>query len=157
AQLLAEVLGRNLAMTRRPVSDGRGGGAAAPSDLEGRLGARVLPESFTVVDDPTQKEWRGKPLVGTYRVDREGVVPTPLKVIEKGVLKSYLLTRQPVRGFEGSNGRARLPGPYGASLASISNLFVSSSEPMPPADMKKKLLELVQTRSKPYGIIVRKM
>ncbi len=34
----------------------------------------------------------------------------PLRLVEKGVLKSYLLTRQPVRGFEGSNGRARLPG-----------------------------------------------
>jgi len=158
AQLLAELLGRNLAMTRRPVSDGgRGGGGAAASELDGRLGARVLPESFTVVDDPTQKEWRGRPLFGAYEVDREGVAPSPLKVVEKGVLKNYLLTRQPVRGFEGSNGRARLPGPYGASLATISNLFVSSSETMPAAEMKKKLLELIQTRSKPYGIIVRKM
>ena len=41
----------------------------------------------------------------------------PLRLIEKGVLKNYLLTRQPVRGFEGSNGRARLPGPFGASAA----------------------------------------
>ena len=28
---------------------------------------------------------------------------------------------------------------------------------MPAADMKKKLIELIQTRNKPYGIIVRKM
>jgi len=158
AQLLAELLGSNLAMTRRPVSDGgRGGGGSTPSELEGRLGARVLPESFTVVDDPTQKEWRGRALFGSYDVDREGVVAKPLKIIEKGVLKNYLLTRQPVRGFEGSNGRARAPGPYGATTAMASNLFVSSSETMPSADLKKKLLELVQTRSKPYGIIVRKM
>ncbi len=39
------------------------------------------------------------------------------------MLKNYLLTRQPVRGFEGSNGRARLPGNNGANIASISNLF----------------------------------
>ena len=42
--------------------------------------------------------------------------------------RDYLLTRQPVRGFEGSNGRARLPGSYGATAAGISNLFVRSSE-----------------------------
>ncbi len=53
--------------------------------------------------------------------------PKPLQLVEKGVLKNYLLTRQPVRGFDGSNGRARLPGSFGASIASISNLFVSSS------------------------------
>ena len=81
----------------------------------------------------------------------------PLHLIEKGTLKSFLLTRQPVRGFEGSNGRARLPAGGQASAADISNLFVRSSEAVPAADMKKKLVDLIQARSKPYGIIVRKM
>ncbi len=109
-----------------------------------------------MVDDPTQKEWRGKPLFGSYDVDREGVIPKPLHLVEKGALKSFLLTRQPVRGFEGSNGRARLPGGL-ANIADISNLFITSSETIPASDMKKKLIELIQTRNKPYGIIVRKM
>ncbi|HEY1496033.1 MAG TPA: hypothetical protein VGF49_15885, partial [Candidatus Solibacter sp.] len=74
-----------------------------------------------------------------------------------GVLKNYLLTRQPVRGFEGSNGRARLPGGFGASNATISNLFVSTTEAVPVAELKKRLIELCRTRNKPYGIIVRKM
>jgi TldD protein len=158
AQIFAEVLARNLSLTRRPVGDGgRGGGAVQNSELEGRMGARVLPDTFDVVDDPTQKEWRGRPLFGSYPVDREGVVPKPLRLIEKGVLKDYLLTRQPVRGYEGSNGRARLPGNYSASAATISNLFVSTSEPVPAAELKKRLIELCRTRNKPYGIIVRKM
>jgi predicted Zn-dependent protease len=121
------------------------------------MGARVLPESFDVVDDPTQKEWRGRPLFGSYEVDREGVLPKPLRLVEKGVLKSYLMTRQPMRGFEGSNGRARLPGSSGASTPAFSNLFISASETVPVAELKKKLIDLVQTRGKPYGIIVRKM
>jgi len=158
AQIMAEVLGRNLALTRRVVSEGgRGGGATQPSELEGRIGARVLPEFFDVVDDPTQTEWRGRPLFGHYNVDREGVVAAPLKLVEKGVLKGYLLTRQPVRGYEGSNGRARMPGSFGAANASISNLFVRASETVPAADLKKKLLDLCAARGKPYGIIVRKM
>jgi hypothetical protein len=157
AQILGEVLGHNLALTRRPVGDGGRGGGAQPSELEGRIGARVLPESFNVVDDPTQKEYRGRALFGQYDVDREGVQPKPLRVVEKGVLKNYLLTRQPVRGYEGSNGRARLPGSYGASSATISNLFVSSTETQPVAELKKKLIELCQARGKAYGIIIRKM
>jgi hypothetical protein len=155
AQIFAEVLGKNLASMRRPVSDR--GGSFTGSELEGRIGARVLPESFEVVDDPTQKEWRGRPLFGSYEVDREGVIPKPLRLVEKGVLKGYLLTRQPVRGFEGSNGRARMPGSYGASTASVSNLFVSSSEPVPVPELRKKLIELIQARGNPYGVIVRKM
>ena len=155
AQIFAEVLGRNLAPVRRPAG-GRGGGASAESELEGRIGARVLPESFDVTDDPTVKDWRGHPLFGSYGVDREGVEPKPLHLVEKGVLKSYLLTRQPVRGFEGSNGHGRLPGGSGA-IASIGNLFVSSTEAVPAAELKKKLIELIRARGKDYGILVRKM
>ncbi|HKE28880.1 MAG TPA: metallopeptidase TldD-related protein [Bryobacteraceae bacterium] len=153
-QLFAQLLGANLAPSRRP--EGGRGGSGPTSDLEGRMGARILPESFTVVDDPSQKEWRGRPLFGSYEVDREGVPAKPLRVVEKGVLKSYLLTRQPIRGFSGSNGRARMDNAFGASSAGISNLFVSSTETVPAGDMKKKLIELIQQRSKPYGIVVRK-
>jgi predicted Zn-dependent protease len=158
AQILAEVLGRNLVLERKPSGGGgRGGGNFQNSELEGRVGARVLPDSFEVLDDPTQKEWRGRPLFGSYEVDRDGVMAKPVRLIEKGVLKNYLLTRQPVRGYEGSNGHARLPGPYGANAATIGNLFISSTDTVPAAELKKKLIELCKARSKPYGVIVRKM
>ena len=157
AQVFAEILGRNLTVNRQPAGGGGRRGNVQPSELEGRMGARVLPESFEVVDDPTQTEWRGRPLFGSYKVDLEAVPAKPLKLIEKGMLKGYLLTRQPVRGFEGSNGRARLPGGYGTSTATVSNLFVRSSETVPASDLKKKLIDLAKARNKPYGILVRKM
>ena len=155
-QIFAELLGKNLTIPRRPVADGSRG-AFLSSDLEGRIGARVLPDSFDVVDDPSQVEWHGHPLLGHYEVDREGVLPKPLRLVEKGELKNYLLTRQPVRGFEGSNGRARIPGNYGADIATFSNLFFHSSNTVPAADLKKKLIELCRARSKPYGILIRRM
>ena len=154
AQIFAELLGRNLALSRKPV-DARGGFNA--SELEGRLGARVLPDSFDVVDDPTQKEWRGRPLFGAYDVDREGVRAQALTLVEKGLLKDFLLTRQPVHGSSGSNGHARLPGALGAAAAGVGNLFVSSSETIAAGDLKQKLIELVGARGLAYGIVVRKM
>jgi predicted Zn-dependent protease len=157
SQVFAEVLARNLSLTRSPAGGGGRGAASQASELEGRAGARVLPESFDVVDDPTQTVWRGRALFGTYKVDREAVLAKPVRLIEKGVLKNYLLTRQPVRGYEGSNGRARLPGAFGTNTATISNLFVSSNETMPVAELRKKMIELIKTRNKSYGIVVRKM
>jgi hypothetical protein len=157
AQLLAEVLGKSLTLARRPVSEGGRGGFFAPSELEGRQGSRIMPEFFTVVDDPTQTEWRGRPLFGHYEVDREGVVPKPLTLVEKGVLKNFLLTRQPVRGFEGSNGRALLPGMLGASTAGFGNLFVKAAETTPVSGLKQKLLEMCKNRGKEYGILVRRI
>jgi hypothetical protein len=156
-QVFAEVLARNLTVGRRPVTEGGRGGSAAPGDFDGRVGSRILPDYIDVVDDPTQKEWRGRPLFGSYEVDREGVAAQPLRLVEKGVLKSYLLTRQPVHGYSGSNGRARLPGGFGAATPTISNLFVSASEKTPFGDLKKKLIDLCQARNKPYGILIRKM
>ncbi len=157
-QVFAEMLSTNLGLSRKPVGETRGRASAVDtSEFEVRIGARVLPESFDVVDDHTQKQWQGKPLFGSFEVDREGVEPRPLHLIEKGILKGYLLTRQPVRGYEGSNGRARLPGSFGANTPAISNLFVRSAETTPAAELKAKLLELINARGKPYGIIVRKM
>ncbi len=157
AQLFAEVLGGNLAPTRRPVIE-PGRPAAFPySQLEGRQGARVLPEWMDAIDDPTRTEWRGRRLFGSYLVDREGVPPRPLAVIEQGVLKNFLLTRRPVRGWSGSNGRARLPGRFGHNTAAIGNLFVRAAETVPPAALRKRMAEICETRGKPYGIVVRKM
>jgi len=157
AQIFAQIIGRNLALTRRPVMEPGRPGAFPSSELEGRFGARVLPEWMDVVDDPTQTQWRGNPLFGHYTVDADGVEPKPLALVEKGVLKNFLLTRQPVRGFNGSNGRARLEGPFGANAAAFGNLFVRASETVPLAELKKKLIEICKTRDKPYGILIRKM
>src|SRR5205085_1717039 len=151
------ILGKNLALTRKPVTEPGFPGAFPVSELEGRQGARILPESFDVVDDATQTEWRGRPLFGSYLADEEGVAPQKVAVVEKGILKNFLLTRQPIRGFGSSNGHARLPGNFGASAAALSNLFVRASETVPAGELRKKMMEICAQRSKPYGIIVRKM
>jgi TldD protein len=157
AQLLAQLLGDNLRVPRRPLSDPGRNVPFAPSEFESRFGGRILPDSFDVTDDATQSTYNGKPLLGFYPFDLEGVAPQPVSVVEKGVLKNFLTTRQPIRGFPFSNGHARLPGSYGARAAAIGNLFVKSSETTPLADLKKRLIELTTMRGKPYGMLVRKL
>jgi hypothetical protein len=157
AQLFAEVLGRNLRISRRPVSAPGRPAPVLEGELEGRLGVRILPDWLDVVDDPTQKEWRGRPLFGHYLADIEGVVPLPLTAVDAGLLKGFLLTRQPVRGFAGSNGRARLPSAYGAKLPVPGNLFVRARQSVTAAELKRRLIELCRQRGKTYGLLVRKM
>jgi TldD protein len=157
AQLLAQLLGDNLRLPRKPLAEpGRPVNFLA-SELETKLGSRILPEWIDVVDDPSQISWKGKPLAGYYPFDLEGVPGKPVSVIEKGMLKTFLTTRQPVRGITGSNGHARLAGPYGTRSAAISNLFVKSTQTAPMADLKKKLIDMCKERGKPYGMLVRKL
>ena len=157
SQIFAEVLGKNLALTRKPVLEPGSPGSIPASELEGRQGVRVLPEMFQVVDDPTQTEYHGHQLFGSFTVDDEGTKAEPLTIIDKGVLKNFLLTRQPIRGFTTSNGRARLPGSFGARSAAPSNLFIQASETSTVAQLRQKLIEICTQRGKPYGLLVRKM
>lgn len=161
AQIFAEFLGRNLAMTRRPVGSGQGffgaqtGGIGGA--LDGKRKSRVLPEWMDVVDDATVADWQGRPLLGHYGVDLEGVRPQRLELVRHGVLENYLLTRLPVKGLEGSNGHARMPGHAGTSIAAPSNLFVTARQTVPEADLKKQLLEICKAQDREFGLIIRKL
>jgi TldD protein len=150
-QLMAELLGRNLHISRKPVAAPGAAAQAATTDLEGRRGVRIMPEFFDVTDDPMQ------PLFGHEEVDDEGVPDKAMSLVEKGVLKDFLRTRQPVRGYDDSNGHARLTGNYGAEIPVPTNLLIRARETSSIADLKKKLIDLIEQRGLPYGMIVRKM
>ena len=158
AQLFGQVLGDNLKVTRKPIADP---GRSAPhltSELESRMGSRIFPDWMDVVDDSTQAEFQGHMLQGHYLYDMEGVAPKPVTLVEKGTLKTFLLTRTPVfKDYQGSNGHARMPGSFGSRAPGFGNLFIRASQTTPAAEMKKKLIDLCRERKKPYGILIRKM
>ncbi|MEP6961701.1 MAG: metallopeptidase TldD-related protein, partial [Acidobacteriota bacterium] len=157
AQMFSQLLGDNLRVPRRPVSDPGRAANVTPSELEARVGTRIMPDFFDIVDDPTQSKWNGKELAGFYEFDLEGVAPKPVSIVEKGVMKNFLTTRTPIKNFPTSNGHARLPGNYGARSAAIGNLFVKASESMPMADLKRQLINMIGSLGRPYGILVKKL
>jgi TldD protein len=157
AQLLAQLLGDNLRIPRKPISDPNRPANVIASEFEGRTGSRVLPEWIDVVDDPTQTSYQGKPLAGYYQFDFEGVKAQAVPVIQKGVLKNFLATRQPVRKATGSNGHARFPARFGTRAAGIGNLIVKPAESAPLADLKVRLIQMCKEREKPFGLLIRKL
>jgi TldD protein len=118
--------------------------------------ARVLPDFINVFDDPTISTISGLPLFGNYTLDDEGVKAQRVSLIEKGQLVSYLIGRQPIRGFPASNGHGRA-----ASTASPSpspgNFILQSIDPQPDAGLKQKLIDLCKKRELPYGLYVETM
>jgi hypothetical protein len=116
-----------------------------------KIGARILSAFLTVKDAPSLDVFAGKPLLGGYKVDYEGVKPSETVVIENGILKTLLSTRSPARGITHSTANRR-----GSGVAP-SNLIVSSSESVTADALRKKLLELVKQRGKDYGLIVRQV
>ena len=71
------------------------------------VGEKILPDFLSVTFDPTIKSIAGIDLNGTYEYDDEGVKGQPVKAVENGVLKSFLMSRSPIDGFDHSNGHGR--------------------------------------------------
>jgi predicted Zn-dependent protease len=116
-----------------------------------KVGQEVLPKFLSIVDDPTKAEMAGVKLAGTYEYDNEGVPAQRVEVITNGVLKSFLMSRMPITGFEHSNGHGRnQPGlmPTGRQ----GNLIVSSTQTVPEKDLRQKLIDEVKKQGKPYGL-----
>jgi hypothetical protein len=107
--------------------------------------ARVLPESFDVVDDPSLKSYDGKGLVGAYDVDDEGVPAQLVKLIVAGRLENYLIGREPVRDFPQSNGHGRA-GLAAAPKPSIGVLQVIARDGLTDEELNSKLLALAKDR-----------
>ncbi len=116
------------------------------------VGESLLPDSFSVVFDPSVRQVSGTQLAGTYRIDNEGVKGQRVEVIDEGVLKRFLMSRKPIDGFSGSNGHGRKQAGFSA-VARQSNLFVEVSEPHSASDLKAMLMAQLEQEGKEYGLL----
>ncbi len=97
---------------------------AGESLLKNRLLQRIGSEHVTIVDDPTlPSEY------GSYSADHEGVPASRTVLIEKGVLKSYLHSRESAgRMGTRSTGNARAESVDKVPLVRMSNTFFASGD-----------------------------
>jgi len=115
------------------------------------LNERILPENFSVHFDPTLSRHGGTDLVGTYRFDNEGIEARRVTVIDKGVLKGFLMSRSPIDGFPNSNGHGRKQAGY-TTVARQSNLIVEVADPLTSEELNGRLLAAIEKEGKPFGL-----
>jgi hypothetical protein len=116
-----------------------------------RVGARVLPEFLTVTDNPMISDYQGHHLAAMLKVDEEGMRPRQVLLVENGILKALLTSRDPVRGFEHTTGSRR------TGQASPSNVIVTASSGLSGDELHAKFIGLIKQRNLPFGIAVRRM
>ena len=160
AALLAQVVGPSLSGARPPVAfqpvvDQLMSSLGARSDWSGKINSRVLPNTVTLIDDPTAKDYKGALLVGAYSIDDEGVPAQKVTLVQNGMLKNLLMSRRPGPDFGQSNGHGR--SSFTDPKPTMSNLFFSSSETVSKDDLKKKFLDECREEKLNYCIIVRQM
>ena len=115
------------------------------------VGEKILPEFLSVTFDPTLKKAAGSDLNGWYEYDDEGVAGKPVKAVENGVLRNFLMSRSPIQGFDHSNGHGRRQ-PGLEVVSRQSNLLVSSTRTVSDAKLRQMLIDEVKRQNKPYGL-----
>jgi TldD protein len=115
------------------------------------VGEKILPEFLSVTFDPTVKRLAGVDLNGWYEYDDEGVLGRPVKAVENGVLKSFLMSRSPIDGFDHSNGHGRRQ-PGLEVVSRQSNLIVNSTRSVSDQKLREMLIDEIKKQNKPYGL-----
>jgi predicted Zn-dependent protease len=139
-----EVFGHRIEGHRQKVAD-------EGQTFRKKINENVLPEDFSVYFDPTQTRLGSTDLVGTFEYDDQGVKARRVVAVDRGVFKSFLMSRSPIEGFLRSNGHGR-GQPGFAPVARQSILIVDVANPVSTAELKKMLVDEVKRQNKPFGL-----
>jgi TldD protein len=121
-----------------------------------KINQPVLPDFLSVIFDPTRKYIDGTFLNGSYAYDDQGVKARPVTVVDRGILKTFLMSRSPIQGFPHSNGHGRRQ--VGHEMGSRqSNLIVESTKTVSDAQLKEMLRDELKKENKPWGLYFAKV
>lgn len=118
--------------------------------FKAKIGELVLPKSMNIIFDPTLTHYQGQPLNGFFKYDDEGVKSRRVNVVEKGILKTFLMSRTPLENIENSNGHGRASA-ESEVVSRQSNLIVETGGGASSEDLRKMLIKECQKQGKPYG------
>lgn len=116
-----------------------------------KVGETVMPAFLDVFDDPSASFLNGTPLGGHYPFDDEGIAAQRASLVERGVLRGFVLSRSPVHGFPRSNGHGRRERGHRV-VARQGNLIVDPRRTTTPESLKQRLLEELRNSGRPYGL-----
>jgi TldD protein len=124
-----------------------GTNARTQGAYQSSLKTPVLPTFISVIDDPTMTSFEGKALLGSYKVDDEGVPVEPVTIVDRGKLINYLVDREPVKDFPESNGHGRAALGQ-AAHAKAGVIVVKPATAFSDAEMHAKLLALAKEQGR---------
>ncbi len=118
-----------------------------------KVGEKIMPDFITIVDDPTMARAAKTDLLGNYGFDDEGVPAERVTLVDKGVLKGFLMSRSPLVGFPNSNGHGRRQ-PGFAPVSRQGNLIIQSSKAVSNAQLRMMLKAEIRKQGKPFGLYI---
>lgn len=117
-----------------------------------KIGKEVLPDFISVHDNPTMPKWGDTDLRGYYKFDDEGVPAQDVTLVDKGVLKTFLMSRSPVQDFKFSNGHGRRQ-PGRNVVSRMGNTIIYSAKTTSFNELRRMLIDECKKQDKPYGLM----
>lgn len=119
-----------------------------------KVGMQVMPKFISVIDDASTSKLGKTTLNGFYKFDDEGVPSQKVVLVDKGILRKFLMSNSPIRGFKNSNGHGRCREGH-APVARQGNLMVVADvkNQVSPQELRALLIKEIKRQKKPYGLI----
>ena len=135
-------------------------GVKEPSaSFEDKIGKKLLDPRLSVINYSSMAEYMNIPLLGSYSIDAEGVIPEEeMLLVEKGVLKKVLNGRIPTDKVRYTTGSARFI-PFRGDVIYVTapgTLHIKADGGLKPEAMKKALLKAAKEAKSDYAYIVRR-
>jgi predicted Zn-dependent protease len=90
--------------------------------------------------------------MGHYQYDDEGVQARRVPIVDKGILRTFLLGRSPLPAFQKSNGHGRAEAGF-VPVSRQSNLIVESSKRVTFDALLTMLKDEARRQGKPFGLL----
>jgi len=117
-----------------------------------KVGQEILPPFLSVMDDPTRRQFNGIDLNGFYEFDDECIPAQPARLVENGILRTFLMSRSPTRGFVKSNGHGRRQ-PGARVVSRMGNTIVESTKQVPFDELRALLVAECKKQGKEFGLL----
>jgi TldD protein len=118
-----------------------------------KVGEQILPESLSIIDDPTVEILAGEHLNGYYTYDQEGSPAQPAVLVEDGIFQGFLMSRSPIAGFAASNGHGRAQT-WRQPVSRMANTIVTTTEPKSEAQLRRMMANELRRQGREWGLIV---
>lgn len=130
------------------------------NSLQTKIGKTVISDDLTVTAEPFLTEYNGVPLLGSFNIDAEGVIPQEkLVLIENGVLKTLLNGRTPSREVPASNGHTRLDYSNMGLNKQVGPGVIrfKASNTISLDDMKQELIAFAKEQKQEYAMMIKSL
>lgn len=151
AEFMSQILQPHLGHAPEPLRVETATSAMFKNPLDERLGTRILPKFISVVDDPLTGPVGGIKMPSTYAIDDDGLRAQKIILVDKGILKTFAMSRAPSHEIKQSNGHAQ-------GIAGVaSNIHILAAEKLTLPQLHEKLCTLGKEEGLDEVLIARRL